>query len=249
MFRSPPSAAQDAELEAGLAKSKLPEAKDRDPLLDYDCILLGDVSLRTAARRSASTGNYVSERGGTLVMIAGKRHLPMAYATMADEPFAKMLPVESPTELKNEMGFLLRATSEGKSQPFLQLDPQAPVFAWPELPKHYWGIVGKRKPAATILLAPAADDKTKATTDEFGIVAQHSYGLGRVLFVGIDSTWRWRFRVGDPYHHRFWGQVARWAAAEKLLPAGNRHVRYVAEPVYVRDEVEVAARLNAPRLE
>src|SRR5262249_4711975 len=38
-------------------------------------------------------------------------------------------------------------------------------------------------------------------------------------------TWRWRHRVGDAYHHRFWGQVVRWAAAGKLA-AGNAHVRF-----------------------
>jgi hypothetical protein len=67
-----------------------------------------------------------------------------------------------------------------------------------------------------------------------------------VLFVGLDSTWRWRFRVGDTYHHRFWGQLARWSAADKLLPAGNRFVRYgPREPVSSEgQEVELAVRLS-----
>jgi hypothetical protein len=57
------------------------------------------------------------------------------------------------------------------------------------------------------------------------VIAAQPYGLGKVLWVGTDSTWRWRYRVGDLYHHRFWGQVVRWAAAGKLA-AGNDWVRF-----------------------
>src|SRR6185437_10273079 len=35
----------------------------------------------------------------------------------------------------------------------------------------------------------------------------------------------WRYRVGDAYHHRFWGQIVRWAAVDKLA-AGNAFVRF-----------------------
>ena len=42
----------------------------------------------------------------------------------------------------------------------------------------------------------------------------------RALWVGTDGTWRWRHRIGDTYHHRFWGQIARWAADNKAA-AGN----------------------------
>src|SRR5262249_9273082 len=56
--------------------------------------------------------------------------------------------------------------------------------------------------------------------------ARQSYGFGRVLYVGLDSTWRWRFKAGDTYHHRFWGQVVRWAASDKPLLTGNEFVRF-----------------------
>ena len=55
------------------------------------------------------------------------------------------------------------------------------------------------------------------------VVAQH-VGMGQVLFIGFDSTWRMRYRVGDTYHHKFWGQVMRWATASKL-PAGTNLVK------------------------
>lgn len=230
----------------GFAKTKLPEAKERDPLLDYDCILLGDVApddLPIADRKRIE--RYVSERGGTLVLIAGKRNLPLEYLKLADDPLVKLLPIIEPTPLTKDDGFTLRVTNEGKLYPFLQLEPDRPNASWPELPKHFWGIAGKRKPGATVLLAPVSSEMPK--DEDRGILLEQNYGFGRVYFLGIDSTWRWRFRVGDTYHHRFWGQLLRAAAADKLLPAGNRFVRFgPREPIYSDgDEVELAIRLGA----
>src|SRR5262249_9113820 len=73
---------------------------------------------------------------------------------------------------------------------------------------------------------------------ENGLIVRQHYGHGQVLFVGLASTWRWRYQVGDLYHHRFWGQVIRWAAAE--------HSRFGPErPVYQEgEEVKVALRLE-----
>ncbi len=56
------------------------------------------------------------------------------------------------------------------------------------------------------------------------ILATLLFGAGRVFYAGIDSTWRWRYITGDLYFARFWGQVIRWAASERL-PAGDDHVR------------------------
>ena len=64
---------------------------------------------------------------------------------------------------------------------------------------------------------------------------------------GWEVRWqRWRFRVGDEVHHRFWGQLVRWAAADKPLVAGNEFVRFgTREPLYRQgSEVEVVVRLS-----
>ena len=250
-------AIKDAEVpKLGFAKTKLPEfktgAKDVDPLLDFDCIFLGDVApeqLPLADRRRLE--KYVAQRGGTLVLSAGKRHLPMDYLKLTDDPLAKLLPIEAPRLLDEDKGFILRVTSEGQLPKFLRLEPELPAAPWPELPKHFWGVEGKRKPGASVLLAAVPGDKPSPAgqgvlSEDRGILVQQSYGLGRVLYVGIDSTWRWRFRMGDTYHHRFWGQIVQWSASDKLLPAGNQFVRYGSRaPVYMEDEaVELAARLG-----
>ncbi len=237
------------------------EKDDEDPLVKYDCIVLGDVApeqMPLEDRRRLE--KYVADRGGTLVLLAGKRHMPLAYRSDGgeeDDPIVKMLPVEKPRAVSPVEGFAVTLTHEGRLTSFLQMDktPQESDRRWAEFPRHYWGLVGRLKPGALALAYIAQDQRSKeAANDEKKdsleraqalIVRQH-YGFGRVLLVGLDSTWRWRYKTGDAYHHRFWGQVMRWAASDKLLPAGNDLVRYGSrEPVYRQgQEVEVMVRLE-----
>jgi hypothetical protein len=238
---------------AGLPRLHLPDAPTDaampDPLNDYDCIILGDVTpekLPPADRKRLE--RFVAERGGTLVLVAGKRAMPLAFAShpnAANDPFLKILPIRDPRVFERKDGFTLRLTPEGKRAPFLQLDLNTGSAGWPDLPAHYWAIIGTRQPGATVLAAPVAGDASPPD-DATGLLVQQSYGFGKVVFVGLDSTWRWRYKAGDTYHHRFWGQLVRWAAAERLLPAGNRLVRFgTREPVYQHgQEIELAARLS-----
>jgi hypothetical protein len=215
-----------------------------DALADFDCIVLGDVSpeqLPPADRQRLE--KYVAERGGTLVVVAGKRYMPLAYpeagADAADaDPIRKMLPIEAPRVTAPLDGFTPTLTADGRETKFMDLEEEAGKNdqRWAELPHFFWSVVGQAKPAAATLafipegpvdpLDPTAQERRNA------LIARQNYGLGRVLYVGIDSTWRWRKGVGDLYHHRFWGQVMRWAA-DRPLESGNQYVRFGAsQPVY-----------------
>lgn len=69
-------------------------------------------------------------------------------------------------------------------------------------------------------------------------------GLGKVLMLNFDQTWRFRYGVGDTYHHRFWGQITRWGAGENLR-SGNDFVRLGTDRLSYTpdDEVEVTAKV------
>lgn len=56
------------------------------------------------------------------------------------------------------------------------------------------------------------------------LITSVTRGKGRVLMLTTDSMWRLRSKSGDEIHHRFWGQVMRWGAGERMR-AGNAHVR------------------------
>jgi len=44
------------------------------------------------------------------------------------------------------------------------------------------------------------------------ILVAQPYGTGRVLYVGFDGTWRWRFVRDGFYHRLFWSNVVRYLA-------------------------------------
>ena len=76
------------------------------------------------------------------------------------------------------------------------------------------------------------------------LVTMHQAALGQVMFLATDHTWRLRYRTGDTYHHKFWGQVLRWATTGKL-PQGTEYVRLgtdrwrygAGEPIRVRAKI------------
>jgi hypothetical protein len=236
----------------GLPDLALP--KDPEALMGYDCIILGDVSagqLPLAERERLE--KYVSERGGTLVLLAGKRSMPMEFLRDG-EPLAKLLPITSPKKVDAPSGFQVALTAEGGQTGFLRMDanPGLSAEVWDNLPPHYWAVTGRAKDGAVTLAhvpqAGAPKDPTAAREVERNnaLIVRQNFGFGKVVFVGIDSTWRWRFKKGDTYNHRFWSQVIRWAASDRALVAGNEFVRFGArEPVYRADqEVEIVARLS-----
>ncbi|GIW82893.1 MAG: hypothetical protein KatS3mg105_4700 [Gemmatales bacterium] len=241
---------------------------DPDALADYACIVLGDVSpAHLPLSQRLRLEKYVSETGGTLVIVAGKRHMPSAYVRQATnfvggngeaDPIARMLPIESFQVVNPMQGFHVTLTQDGLISPFLRLEAteEESTTRWQKLPRHYWGIVGKVKPGAIPLayLRDAANqveavkpgDVSDDPARRSGLIVRQNYGFGRVLFIGLDSTWRWRYKVGDRYHHRFWGQLIRWAASDKPLVAGNDFVRFgTPQPVYHQgDKIDVVVRLG-----
>lgn len=217
-----------------------PPAESSTPFGRFDAVIVGDV----APHQLQAAGwdlldRYVRDEGGTLVLVAGKRFLPRGYQS---ETLAGLLPVERLREINlsgpeqtgapAERGFRLQLTPDGAAEAMLQFDPDEIENrrVWATLPGHQWGLVGEAKPGcavwASALRAGAAPDLQAER--ENAVLVHQFVGAGQVLWIGIDSTWRWRNRVGDQYHHRFWGQLARWAAEFKAA-AGNEFVRFGPE--------------------
>ncbi|QVL34734.1 hypothetical protein KIH39_12740 [Telmatocola sphagniphila] len=231
--------------EQGYADTKIPA--DFAELMSYDCLIIGDVDFRQLDPKTKNwLERYLTERGGTVVLVAGKKAMPMGARSSLGEPMdpvlERILPIMAPREIRDEEGFSMQLTSEGQQRGYLQLDNdiRRNDFRWQQLPRSYWGVVGKCKPSAISLayvmprLDPAGTNIPKL--DEIqrnnAILVRQNIGFGKVLFLGIDSTWRWRYREGDATQFRFWGQLIRWAASDRPLSAGNEFLRFgVREPL------------------
>ncbi len=224
--------------------------KTADPLGSFDAILIGDIDPAGFDSRVWSRlDSYVADRGGTLVISSGARY----WAALAgQEAFRKLAPVTEPHLVAIDPALNDPAHPalppgiavlpswgriEASAWPMLQLDadPEQNRSTWARLPRLPWVVAGRVKPGAVALAATSGDESA-------AVIASSPYGLGKVLWIGGD-TWRWRYRAGDRFHHRFWGQVVRWAASGRLA-AGNAFVRFGPSKPRIADgeNVRVQAR-------
>ena len=224
----------------------------KDDLFKYDLILFGDVdpkSLSTANMEALA--DFVSKFGGAFVMVAGKQFSPNAYRRT---PIERMLPVEfeagtgagSVAETVADKPIRLQLTAAGKSSTMMKLaeKDEENVNFWKNLPPIFWDArVTRAKPGAEVLLVDP--DPVKET--RFGkmpVMALQQYGLGQVLYIGTDNTWRWRKNTGDSYHTAFWGQISQRMAVQRLLGASKRTQLTSERQNYVTgDRVNIYARL------
>ncbi|MCE9534347.1 MAG: hypothetical protein K8T89_24975, partial [Planctomycetes bacterium] len=238
--------------EDAIKNLKLPDTTlpGPDELPRNDCIILGDVALeQLPLEERLRLEKYVADRGGTLIILAGKRSMPLEFMKPGD-PLGRMIPITDPRVVDRQEGIPLTLSGEGMQTGFLRMETElgASQERWALLPPPFWAVTGKAKEGA-VTLAHGSLQEAKATREEerfSSLIVRQYYGFGRVVYVGFDSTWRWRFKQGDKYHHRFWSQIIRWAASDRALIAGNEHVRFgVREPVYRSDQdVEMIVRLG-----
>ena len=60
------------------------------------------------------------------------------------------------------------------------------------------------------------------------LITMHYFGAGKVVFHAIDSTWRWRYRVGDVFFARYWLQTIRYLSRSRLQ-GGTRSVELTTD--------------------
>jgi hypothetical protein len=223
----------------------------REELFKYDLIILGDVDPKVlTAQHQENLNKLVSDFGGALVVLAGKRFMPAAYRRSVLD---KLLPVEfdAPTLESNQdpvadKPIRLQLTSAGRASPMLRLSDKDTENAnlWGQLPPIFWTAkVSRPKPAAEVLLV----DPDPAKESRFGkmpVIAVQQYGLGQVMFVGTDNLWRWRKNAGDFYYTAIWGQIAQRVSIQRLLGVSKRTQLNTDRQNYMSgDRVTVYARL------
>jgi hypothetical protein len=188
---------------------------NRDDLLTYDVVIIGDVDPRLLPQSTwQSVRAFVSEKGGGAAFIAGPKFMPASYR---DNPeVSALLPIKldsaaAPGGDAGAMskGFKVRPTPVGLQMASFQLgdSPSDTEQIWSKLAPLYWFYpVGELKAGAQVL----ADGSGKP------VICFQYFGTGRVLFRGIDSTWRWRSGGGEPFFARYWVQTIRFLAHGKL---------------------------------
>ena len=197
-----------------------PAAKEE--LFAYDVVLIGDAdpSFLSAAQMQ-NLVEFVTEKGGGLLFIAGENFNPLSYKGTPLEP---LLPIEL-AEARNPSAvgagiaaFRPELTARGAlAAPSSASATTRPTSAqiWQALPELFWFLEAPRKkPAAQVL---AVHPTLSGSDGKLPIVLYQFVGAGKSMFNAVDDTWRWRFRVGDRYFGRYWIQTIRFLARSKLL--------------------------------
>ncbi len=225
----------------------------RDDLFQYDVVIFGDVNpalLGTAALTNLA--DFVVQKGGGLVMIAGPQFNPLQYR---DTPLAPLVPIDPATALAPDPrkpiddGFVIQPTEEGLASPNMQLGdtPAETAQIWKSLPPVYWLLEGQKRESAEVL----AQHPTRLGADgrKVPVILQRRAGAGLVIFHATDETWRWRFQVGDIYFARYWVQTIRYLSRTKLLGKDQAARLSVNRQQFARGErVRLRLEFTDPRL-
>jgi hypothetical protein len=202
-------------------------------------------------------GEFVSERGGGLLMLGGTTAFDESFM---DTPIADILPVtllpaaQLPPQLQGGaqqptgQKFTLRLTPAGEQEAMLRLGPAGEINRqlWQKMPQLQGiNVTGPAKPGATVLGEhPTLSFRSKPLP----VIAYQRYGRGRTMVITTGSTWRWQMLLPheDFSHERFWRQVLRWLAAAPARVDLRLDQDTYAAGEQVRVRVGVSDRAYAP---
>src|SRR3954469_1413060 len=135
----------------------LPAAKEE--LFQYDVVLVGDADPSyLSASQMQNLSEFVTEKGGGILFIAGALFDPLSYR---GTPRERLLPIElaearNPTAIGNAIeAFRPELTVEGRSSPIFRFgdDEATSAQIWQNLPELYWFLEAPRKKPAALVLA------------------------------------------------------------------------------------------------
>ncbi len=215
----------------------------REDLFRYRALVLGSIEASFFTHDQLDMmADFVSERGGTLLMLGGRRSL--AEGGYKGTALEDVLPVvlNEPTDATptERLAFVKVApTAGGTNYPITRIETTAEESAarWDSLPAvSTTNLITALKPGATELLqgtvvrapgaAPGSAEFAEAAaqtvraqdaTDRV-VMAYQRYGRGRAMVLAVQDTWLWQMdatvSLEDQSHENFWRQLLRWVVAE-----------------------------------
>ncbi len=198
----------------------------------YDVLLMVDPDLRAlGAQWPEMITHFVGQEGGGLIFVAGELYSPQLFeaadskATGGD--WTRILPVvrdpglyrsEAEVRFSSQSTYTLELTPEGRGDPVFEFhpDPIRNRAILTSLPGMYWSFpVTRARPGASVL-ARHGDPRMSNQYGRHVLLASQLYGPGRTVFIGFDSTYRWRYLAED-YFDGFWARLVDRVGRNKAL--------------------------------
>ena len=182
----------------------------RDELFSYDALIIGSVeAVSLSDEQQEIIHDFVSERGGSLLMLAGPNGL--GNGGWGQSHIADVLPVRLPPSTTNSF-FRKKAavvmTPQGADDQMLRLGDttDANQRSWNALPEIAdYQVTGNLKPAAVTLLNAMTE------VGQLPLLITQQFGRGHAYVLASGGTWRWQMSmpVEDQSHETFWRQLLR----------------------------------------
>ena len=200
----------------------------REALFAYDLIGFGEVPAKLLKPEDLEwIKEFVGSRGGGLFFVDGQRGLLREYAKGA---FRSLFPVDWFDKAPKELPTGLHLTDRGAAFGPLRLagDTSENAALWKQLKPPHW--------VAPAKLLPGSESLAEVVVGAQNVpaIVLRQFGAGKVLYMGLDETWRWRFDVADKYQDTFWHQLANaimdppYAANSKFVALDAGAVNYQA---------------------
>ncbi len=221
---------------------------------EYDLVILSAVNaLSLPGSFLESLSEFVAEHAGGAVFMSDARFIPY---TLKGTALEAVLPVSiGDSDLPSYRDELfaaradpltLRLTEEGQSSPLLAFSGSVADNreVWNKFPPLYRTFSGGRLKPAAVSLLEAFDERHRQS---YPCIVLQSFGKGSALFMGFDSTWRWRREYGDRYFREYWGKVIQFLGLPHLLDEAAQTTLFVSrETAVVGQRVSINAKISNP---
>ncbi|MCB1100452.1 MAG: hypothetical protein KDN22_33115 [Verrucomicrobiae bacterium] len=217
----------------------------------FRVVVLGDLTEQEFTPEQRKMVKQYLIEGGNLVVIAGETAMPQKYA---GTEFGDLMPVDfralSPSA--TSVGFTLEVAPDARDVPPVQLaaTPGASAALWrtisESLPVFDLSPCSMPKPTANVLIEAIPAQRSNGERRAF--LSWQYVGRGRVVFAAAPALHKLRYRHGDRYHYRFWGQMLRWIVARELI-GGSKSVRLTTDKTRYSFGERVQATLRLTELD
>jgi len=233
---------------------------DAEELGRYDALVLVDPDMQALGPQWPDLiANFVGKEGGGLIFIPGELYSQQLFeadpAESAGGHWTRILPVvrepglfrtEAEVRLATQSTYALDLTPEGRGDPIFEFhpDPIRNRAILASLPGMYWSFpVTRARPGATVL-ARHGDPRMQNQHGRHVLLASQLYGPGRTVFIGFDSTYRWRY-LAETYFDGFWARLIDRVGRNKALGGRFPFQVNLGKSVYrVGDRVSVGVRFT-----
>jgi uncharacterized membrane protein len=191
---------------------------ERHNLFEYDALVIGSMNVAEFTQEQQEMiRDFVSERGGSLMMIAGLNGLGLGGwgESVVNEVLPSRLSLQDADFVRQKAPVIL--TDSGRNAPMLKFSDSDTenTTLWSELPEVAdYQKLGPLRPAATTLLEVSVDG------NNIPLLVSQPYGRGQSFILATGGTWRWQMSLplDDLRHETFWRQLARNLVANSPRP-------------------------------